>query len=93
MIPCDPDSGHPLFAASLTDGEIWPCLLEKAWAKVHLSYCMTRLGSPSIAITALTGGLPHKVIDHETLQLNNLIGKIQKCLNKKQRVLACEWDN
>ena len=33
-IPCDEDHGEPLFVNS-TSGDLWPLLLEKAWAKLH----------------------------------------------------------
>lgn len=63
-LPCHPESGLPLFASSLIEGELWPCLLEKAWAKLHRSYCMARLGSPTITLLALTIGRPVKIYDH-----------------------------
>jgi hypothetical protein len=43
-IPCDADLNYPCFASSKVYGEVWMCLLEKAWAKLHKSYCMTRHG-------------------------------------------------
>jgi len=72
---------------------MWICLLEKAWAKLHRSYCMIRLGSPTIALLALTNGRPYRLYDHSTESISNLISKIVKGLNKKNRVLAVEWDN
>jgi hypothetical protein len=90
LLPCHPDSGLPIFATSMTAGEIWPCLLEKAWAKLHRSYCMVRLGSPTIALAALTLGRPFKVLDH-----NDADDKALKLFlkNKAARILACSWDN
>jgi hypothetical protein len=40
-VPVDPKSGKVAFARSRDKGsEVWMCLLEKAWAKLHGSYCM-----------------------------------------------------
>jgi hypothetical protein len=36
--------GRPAFVHSKQVGEIWPCLLEKAWAKVHGSYARVESG-------------------------------------------------
>ena len=36
-------------------GEIWVILVEKAWAKLHGSYCMIRKGSTLTALPHLTG--------------------------------------
>ena len=42
-LPCSKDTGLPIFACSREPEEcIWICLLEKAWAKLHGTYCMTR---------------------------------------------------
>lgn len=51
---------------------------------------MVRLGSPTIALAALTLGRPFKVLEHN--------GANEKALklflkNKTARVLACSWDN
>lgn len=35
----------PCFTHTHETGELWPMLLEKAWAKLHHSYCATRQGS------------------------------------------------
>lgn len=52
-LPCKPD-GTPAFATS-RDGEIWVCLLEKAWAKLHGTYARTEGGLPSFAATHIMG--------------------------------------
>lgn len=40
-----PFSGlRPSFVHSKQDGEAWPCLLEKAWAKLHGSYARVESG-------------------------------------------------
>lgn len=92
-LPCHEDSDLPIFASSLTEGEIWPCLLEKAWAKLHHSYCMVRLGSPTIALAALTEGRPFEVLSHNGVKVSDLQRKLEKFLKKSHRLLACPWDN
>jgi alpha-tubulin suppressor-like RCC1 family protein len=37
------------------DGELWPCILEKAWAKLHGSYQAIESGDPSSTLRDLTG--------------------------------------
>jgi len=54
-VPCDPKSLMPSFAYSSQMGEIWVILVEKAWAKLHGSYCMIRNGSTLSALPHLTG--------------------------------------
>ena len=40
-VPVDPISGKIAFARSRDKAsEVWMCLLEKAWAKLHGSYCL-----------------------------------------------------
>ena len=53
----------PCFAHTDTPGELWPMLLEKAWAKLHSSYSVTRQGSALVALSYLTGR-PIQKIDH-----------------------------
>ena len=47
--------GHPNFCTSKTAGELWPSLLEKAFAKFYGSYSAIRGGHFGIALTNLTG--------------------------------------
>jgi calpain-15 len=48
-IPCDPaNQNYPAFASSKKYGEIWVCLLEKAWAKLHGSYAAISIGTPEL---------------------------------------------
>lgn len=62
-VPCDPKNKMPSFAYSADMGEIWAMLLEKAWAKLHGSYCMIRKGSTISAMPHLTGAAS-STIDH-----------------------------
>lgn len=52
-LPCKP-GGMPAFAQSLS-GELWPCLLEKVFAKWMGSYSALSEGWPALALEALTG--------------------------------------
>lgn len=55
IVPCDPLM-HPLFARSSDPCEIWPMLVEKAFAKLHGCYEILLTGSTEAALTDLTGG-------------------------------------
>ena len=52
------------FVHSSQEGEVWPCFIEKAWAKVHGSYASIASGQPSNAALHLLG-VPGKTWDHE----------------------------
>eukprot|EP00873_Tetraselmis_striata_P036137 jgi/Tetstr1/456401/TSEL_043135.t1 len=56
MIPHSARDGAPLFCSSAYDGELWPALLEKAYAKVHGNYRALSHGSMEDALVDLTGG-------------------------------------
>lgn len=47
-IPVWPQNNLPIFASAI-DQEIWVVLLEKAWAKLHGTYCRTESSSPFFA--------------------------------------------
>ena len=64
-LPCKRD-GKPAFATSL-DKEIWVCLLEKAWAKLHGSYARTEGGLPSFAATHIMG-VPAEAYQHDEIK-------------------------
>merc|ERR1711918_227399 len=49
--------GDPAFAHITQDGEIWPCIIEKAFAKMAGSYAKLEGGSPCLALGMLTGCL------------------------------------
>jgi len=46
----------PLFASPTADNEIWPCVLEKAFAKMSGSYAATEGGWTAWGLTYLCGG-------------------------------------
>ena len=48
--------GEPAFCCSKSSkGELWPCLLEKAWVKQHGSYNNAAGGAAGSALSDLTG--------------------------------------
>lgn len=54
-------SSYPLYAAPGTPSEIWPCILEKAYAKLHFNWDMIDGGWAREAIVDLTGGADYMV--------------------------------
>lgn len=48
-------AGKPKFAHSKDPCELWPAILEKAFAKMHRSYAMIQSGDPMHALTDMTG--------------------------------------
>ena len=86
---------EPAFTTGVVKGEIWPCLLEKAWAKLHGSYCMIKLGSPTIALQALSPDILLHKFFHDDYKTNpaELRKSIEDCLKAKQILVACQWDN
>ena len=88
-VPCDPETQLPCFAYSQHYGEIWATLLEKAWAKLHGSYCMIRRGSTLSAMPHLTGA-PSIRVDHNLVKSHDDYWK-QLCdsVRRQYVVSAC----
>ena len=56
FLPCDVDTGEPIFAnASPGYFDLWPLIMEKAWAKLHGSYMKMTNGSHADVFRDLTG--------------------------------------
>jgi calpain-15 len=60
-----PVKGNQLAFASNKDKEIWVCLLEKAWAKLHKTYARTEAGLPHFATIHLLGTPAYSVAHDE----------------------------
>ena len=65
FLPCHPN-GTPAFATS-QDAELWVCILEKAWAKLHGTYARTEGGLPDFAASHLVG-VPSESISHASVE-------------------------
>lgn len=75
-------NGKPCFVESKQEGEVWPCFLEKAWAKLMGSYARVESGKPVHAAQHLLGvsGRSYEHDDNEDRQ------KLErKCFEAKKR--------
>ena len=81
--------GNPLFTYSDDYGEVWPMLLEKAFAKLHGSYFHLVGGFTVAALECLTGGLSERFVGNQGPAVsmrgsqnihNNLFNKISNIL-------------
>ncbi len=63
-------NGKPCFAHS-RESEVWVCLIEKAWAKLHGSYERTAGGAPYHA-SVHVAGVPSRGINHKDYDINAL---------------------
>jgi hypothetical protein len=60
FIPCDA-MGTPLFARSSDPNELWPLLVEKAYAKLHRCYQSLIHGSVEYALRDMTGATVERI--------------------------------
>ena len=92
-IPCDKVSKLPCFAYSRDMGEIWAMLVEKAWAKLHGSYSMVRLGSCASAMPHLTGA-PSSRLDHDYIDdLDQFWFKVSEASSRKYVITGSTFEN
>ena len=69
-VPVDKETGRIAFCRAINQ-EIWPIILEKAWAKLHGSYAKSIYGYPSFANMHLTG-MPAEDIIHENQEPDDI---------------------
>jgi len=62
FVPVWPHNNLPMFAKA-KDNSLWVLLLEKAWAKLHGTYCRTESSSPFFAASHLIG-VPSYSLSH-----------------------------
>ena len=55
IVPCSKSTGAPAFAMSTNSVEIWPYIIEKAYAKLYGSYDALNGGNVSEALMDITG--------------------------------------
>lgn len=70
MFPYNPNVDEFHFVKSKTGNELWPMILEKAYAKWFGSFSKIETGWISNALADLTGGIPeeHTREDNENIQ-------------------------
>jgi len=65
FIPCDATSGRPVYQ-KLVSNEMWPLLLEKAFAKFRRGYSALDGGDPLDALQTLTGYVGEHIFSFNT---------------------------
>ncbi len=83
-VPCDPKNNHlPCFAYSSQMGEIWAMIIEKAWAKLHGTYCMIRKGSTLSALPHMTGAASQRFDHNYISDLDDFWSTVSEAHGKK----------
>ena len=77
--------GRLMYVTSDDGGEMWPCLLEKAYAKLHGSYQHLERGWPVTAMVDLTGGFPEIYNTREYQPLSVLDGDLFVVMDEARR--------
>jgi hypothetical protein len=85
FLPCK--NNQPVFAHS-RDAEVWVCLLEKAWAKLHGSYVITEGGLPCFASYHMTGVPSHSIRHEEVKDLNQFWLELRSFDQRKFTMIA-----
>jgi hypothetical protein len=94
-IPCD-QTDTPLYTRSKDSQQIWPLLVEKAYAKMHGSYGALPGGTIAYALRDLTAGAPQTIsLKDESVvdQIQNGFLWQQLKLWSQQGLLGCSQDD
>ena len=75
----------PSFVHSAEEGEVWPCFIEKAWAKLHGSYARIESGQPANAALHILG-VPGKTWGHD--RTKDVVKKINEGFARNFLVFA-----
>lgn len=87
-LPCK--YGKPVFARGV-DEEVWTCLLEKAWAKLHGNYAKTEGGLPIMASQHIHG-VPSKVVVHKRMpEADEFRDLIKSCDAREYSMIAATY--
>ena len=89
-LPYRTDFNSLAFARSKHPNEFWICLLEKAWAKLHGSYCMIEGGTSDLVFSHLTNQ-PTEIFEHKSKKFSHdhLWNKL-KAASRMKCLMACE---
>lgn len=80
---------YPLFASSTGDRvELWPLILEKAYAKLHYNWSTVDGGWAKEALVDMTGGTP-TTLDFTTRDAEMPFDRFMAMANSQHTVLAC----
>ena len=82
LIPCDP-LGNPLYAKGEDESQVWPYVMEKAYAKLHGKYELLKQDSIDYALTDLTGGKVERIplkSQYEGIEKHELWEKLENML-------------
>lgn len=66
---------HPVYAKSRVDGELWPMLAEKAWAKINGSYAAIGNGGQNSMVMDYLSDDPYRYFRLQGYQTDNDQGK------------------
>ena len=78
LFPID-EKGNWAFVKSENPKELWPMILEKAYAKLYGSYQNIEAGKVSYALVDLTGGVPEQIrIEDESNDFDTFCKKVYK---------------
>lgn len=88
MFPVNTE-GKWAFASSEQSDELWPMILEKAYAKLYSSYEAIIGGRVHYALSDLTGGYPEELKTEKFVQNSSLFFNQLKDFKEKQYLLGC----